>query len=154
MPFLNAGFSAATFFLVLRTAFRIVVMAEGFQSVAARNEVFFLVFDGAAVFLASVILVAFFPGRVFGQLWREIAAPSSSSSSTYPARHSHYVSSLPKSSGRPPRPSRPQPVQLLPATAAKLSPVPDPASHTGYSPRRAHAPAPPQSNMVDSEAIW
>ena len=136
-------------------------MAEGFLSFAARNEVFFLVFDGAAVFLASVILVAFFPGRVFGRQWREIAAPSPSSfqtppSTTFATRRSYYDPSLPKSAGRSGRPSRHQPVQLHPAiaSAAKFSAGPNPITNVSYPPRQPHTPAPPQRNMVDSEAIW
>ena len=158
---MNTAFSEATFLLVLRTAFRVVVIAEGFQSTAARTEAFFLVFDGAAVFLASAALVTFFPGRVFGRSWREVAAPPSSSSSAHVAHHTHYDSSLPKSAGRPLRPSRPKPVQLLPASASKKSPGLDRlsprsiGSYPGNSPRKAQAPAPPpQRNMVNSEDIW
>ncbi len=141
---MTVGFSAAAFLLVLRTAFRIVVIAEGFESSVAQAEVLFLVFDGAMVFLASGILLALFPGRVFGRSWRETSARRPSSPK--PTRHSQPA--------RPARPTRPQPIQLVPT---QKSPDIDQMSfkspHAEHSPRKTYAP-PPQRNMVDSEALW
>ncbi|RYP26571.1 hypothetical protein DL767_007969 [Monosporascus sp. MG133] len=128
------GFSVATLLILLRTAFRIVVVAEGFQSSVAQSEVVFLIFDGVVVFLAGSILLALFPGRVFGRSWKEDLA-----------RH-------PPS--KPERPRRPGPVQLLPAQRSPgLNRASITSSNPEYSPRKAYGPPPPK-NMVDSEALW
>ncbi|RYP09003.1 hypothetical protein DL765_008600 [Monosporascus sp. GIB2] len=128
------SFSAATSLILLRTAFRIVAVAEGFQSSVAQAEVVFLIFDGAVVFLGGAILLILFPGRVFGRSWWEVLA--------------HHPPSKPE------RPPRPEPVHLLPA---KRSPGLKQASITSFSleylPRKAYGPPRPKS-MVDSEALW
>ncbi|EMR62379.1 putative rta1 domain protein [Eutypa lata UCREL1] len=134
------GFSAATFFLILRTAFRIVVIAEGFASSVAQAEVLFLVFDGVMVFIASGILLALFPGRVFGRSWRE----------TSPRHPAH----------KPTRPPRPLPVQLLPThqnpglNKMNLKPAAHPENYPEHPSRKTYAPPPAHRNMVDSESLW
>ncbi|KAK7741896.1 hypothetical protein SLS62_010908 [Diatrype stigma] len=165
---LLAGFSAATLLLIVRTAFRIVVIAEGFQSSVAQAEVLFLVFDGAMVFLASAVLLAFFPGRVFGRSWRLTSArhrPSYSSSSLpLPPPSSSFSAAVAKSPRRPPRPL--PAVQLLPSQKSPgiggriISPKSSPRqSQKGehsprYSPRKAYPPPPSQRTLVDSETLW
>ncbi|RYO79279.1 hypothetical protein DL766_002090 [Monosporascus sp. MC13-8B] len=128
------GYSAATSLILLRTAFRIVVVAERFQSSVAQAEVVFLIFDGAVVFLAGAILLILFPGRVFGRSWWEVLA--------------HHPLSKPE------RPPRPEPVQLLPAQRSPgLNRASITSSNPEYSPRKAYGPPRPR-NMVDSEALW
>ncbi|RYP65093.1 hypothetical protein DL770_009073 [Monosporascus sp. CRB-9-2] len=128
------GFSAAIFLILLRTAFRIMVVAEGFQSSVAQAEVVFLIFDGVVVFLAGAILLALFPGHIFDHSWKEVLA--------------HHPPSKPK------RPPRPEPVQLLPAQhSSDLNQANITFSNPKYSPRKAYGPPPPK-NMVDSEALW
>ncbi|RYP00505.1 hypothetical protein DL764_006497 [Monosporascus ibericus] len=128
------GFSAAIFLIWLRTAFRIVVVAKRFQSSVAQAEVIFLIFDGVVVFLAGAILLALFPGRVFGRSWKDVLA--------------HHPPSKPE------RRPRPEPVQLLPAQRRPgLNWASITSSNPEYSPRKAYGPPHPK-NMVDSEALW
>ncbi|RYP78828.1 hypothetical protein DL771_000213 [Monosporascus sp. 5C6A] len=128
------GFSAAILFILLRTAFRIVVVVEGFQSSVAQPEVVFLIFDGVFVFLAGAILLALFPSRVFGRSWRKVLA--------------HHPPSTPE------RLPRPEPVQLLPQQRSPgLNRASFTPSNLEYSPRKVYGPPPPKS-LVDSEALW
>ncbi|KAI0015991.1 RTA1 like protein-domain-containing protein [Xylariomycetidae sp. FL0641] len=131
--FLTA-FSTATFLLVLRTAYRIVEIAEGYMSSIAQDENLFLVLDGAMVLLAVILLAIFFPARVFGHYWPQ--------------------TSTRRLSQTPPRPLRTTPVQL---SSTRPSPTYDPrmslkSTVASNSPRRI--PPPPNRNMVDSEALW
>ncbi|KAI8624853.1 hypothetical protein F5Y19DRAFT_284533 [Xylariaceae sp. FL1651] len=128
-------FTIATTLIVLRTAYRIVEIAEGFQSSIAQAEELFLVLDGAAMLVAAILLLAYFPARALGQSWSQTSAR--------------------KLSQIPPRPVRPASAQL---------PTTDPSPTynrmsmksviSNKSSRKAsHPPAPPR-HMVDSEALW
>ncbi|KAI1081052.1 RTA1 like protein-domain-containing protein [Whalleya microplaca] len=135
------AFALATSLLVLRTAYRIVVIAEGFESSVAQDETLFLVLDGAMVLIATTILLAFFPSRIFGQSWSQTSAR--------------------RLSQAPPRPSRPYPLeppsaQRIPAynqMGIKASVTNNHAPR--YSPRKSQYLDPlPQRNMVDDNALW
>ncbi|KAI1502621.1 RTA1 like protein-domain-containing protein [Biscogniauxia marginata] len=131
-------FSIATFLLVLRTAYRIVEVAEGFESSIAQDEVIFLVLDGAMVLVATILLLAFFPARAFGQSWSQTSA-----------RRLSQVH---------PQPLRPAPT-YVPHTA-RQSPTYNRMSVkstvTNNSPLKPHHqfPPTPHRNMVDSDALW
>ncbi|KAH9900223.1 RTA1 like protein-domain-containing protein [Xylariomycetidae sp. FL2044] len=137
------AFSFATFLIVLRTAFRIVAVAEGFDSQVAQDEVLVQVLDGVMILLATITLLVFFPARAFGQCWSQISA-----------RHLTQT---------PPRPSRPTPVQLLPSKQPSL-PYEPPLSYNRMnisspvaspSPNKPRYPPPTQRrNMVDSDSLW
>ncbi|KAI8956710.1 RTA1 like protein-domain-containing protein [Daldinia sp. FL1419] len=125
------AFTFATLLLVLRTAYRIVVVAEGFSSSVAQSEILFLILDGLMIFLATLLLVVFFPGRIL--------------------RNSEFHE-LPHRAPRTPlQPIRVAPYDL-PSTRNSLTynrvsvKLPTP----GHSPRES---VPPR-NMVDSDALW
>ncbi|CAJ2503031.1 Uu.00g104250.m01.CDS01 [Anthostomella pinea] len=136
------AFSLATILLVVRTAYRVVEIAEGFDSSIAQDEVLFLVLDGVMVLIATLLLLGFFPARAFGQSWLQTSSR--------------------RLSQTPPRPLRPSPAQLPPS--ARPSPTYNnrmslKSSVSGqsprYSPRKSsYAQPPPQRNMVDSDALW
>ncbi|KAI2777411.1 RTA1 like protein-domain-containing protein [Daldinia loculata] len=127
------AFTFAILLLVLRTAYRIVAIAEGFGSSIAQSETLLLVLDGLMVLLATLILLAFFPGRILRD----------SGSQTLPRR----------SPRTPLQPIRVAPYDL-PSTRSSptYNRISTKSSTPGHSPRRS-APLPP-SNMVDSDALW
>ncbi|KAI1416242.1 RTA1-domain-containing protein [Hypoxylon sp. FL1857] len=131
--------SLATVLLIIRTAYRTVVIAEGYGSSIAQSEILLLILDGLMILVATLLLLVFFPGRILRE--------SRSQASTR---------SFPKT---PLRPIRPAPYEL-PST--RNSPtfnrmtVKPPA--VNYSPRKFQHQvpphSPPQRSMVDSEALW
>ncbi|KAI2470944.1 RTA1-domain-containing protein [Annulohypoxylon bovei var. microspora] len=131
------AFSLASLLLVVRTAYRIVMVAEGYGSSIAQSETLLLVLDGLMVLLATLLLVMFFPGRVLRDSW--------------PQTMTRRLSKTPL------RPIRPTPYEL-PST--QNSPTYNPSSvrssQQNYSPRKVQYPVqpPPQRSMVDSEALW
>ncbi|KAI2624867.1 RTA1-domain-containing protein [Hypoxylon sp. NC1633] len=133
--FLSA-FSFATLLLILRTAYRVIVIAEGYESSIAQSDVLFLVLDGAMVLLATLSLLVFFPGRIL--------------------RNSLAQTPIRTVSRTPLRPIQPAPYEL---PSARNSPTYNHMSvqtvPMNYSPRKSQQPSPlPQRNMVDSEALW
>ncbi|KAI1643551.1 RTA1 like protein-domain-containing protein [Daldinia loculata] len=127
------AFTFAILLLVLRTAYRIVAIAEGFGSSIAQSETLLLVLDGLMVLPATLILLAFFPGRILRD----------SGSQTLPRR----------SPRTPLQPIRVAPYDL-PSTRSSptYNRISTKSSTPGHSPRKS-APPPP-SNMVDSDALW
>ncbi|KAI0881831.1 RTA1-domain-containing protein [Annulohypoxylon maeteangense] len=131
------AFSLATLLLVVRTAYRLVVVAEGYGSSIAQSEILFLVLDGLMVLLASLLLLVFFPGRVL---------PDSQ-----PQTMTRRISKTPL------RPIRPAPYE---SPSTHHSPTYNPSSvrssQHNYSPRKMQYPVqpPPQGGMVDSDALW
>ncbi|KAI0108166.1 RTA1 like protein-domain-containing protein [Daldinia grandis] len=124
----------AILFLVLRTAYRIVTVAEGFGSSIAQSEILLLVLDGLMILLTALILLAFFPGRILRD----------SGSQTLPRR----------SPRTPLQPIRVAPYDL-PSTRNSptyMNRISIKSSTPGHSPRKS-APPPP-NNMVDSDALW
>ncbi|KAI1653322.1 RTA1 like protein-domain-containing protein [Daldinia decipiens] len=127
------AFTFAVLLLVLRTAYRIAAIAEGFNSSIAQSETLLLILDGLMVLLATLILLAFFPGRILRD----------SGSQT-----------LPRRSPRTPL----QPIRVAPydLPSTRSSPTYNrtsiKSSTPGYSLRKL---APPLlRNMVDSDALW
>ncbi|KAI0601495.1 RTA1 like protein-domain-containing protein [Biscogniauxia sp. FL1348] len=131
-------FSVATILLILRTAYRIVEVAEGFESSIAQDETLFLVLDGTMVLIATVLLLAFFPARAFGQSWSQ--------------------TSTRRLSQVQPEPLRPAPAYV--PSSARPSPTYNRMSMksnvTSSSPRKSQhqSPLAQPKNMVDSDALW
>ncbi|KAI3318036.1 hypothetical protein HD806DRAFT_354402 [Xylariaceae sp. AK1471] len=132
-----AAFTVATILVVIRTAYRIVQIAEGFQSSIAQAEILLLVLDGVAMLIAVILLLACFPARALGQSWSQTSAR--------------------RLSRKPPQPIRPAPAQL---PIAHLSPTYNrmsiKSSTSAHSPRKSSYPPPPPRGrgMVDSDALW
>ncbi|KAI1130098.1 hypothetical protein F5Y10DRAFT_263520 [Nemania abortiva] len=126
----------ATALVVLRTAYRTVQIAEGFQSSIARAETLFLVLDGAAVLASAILLLAFFPGRVFGRSWSETSIRRMSPEprrQIYPV-HDRFPISCPSQTYDP---------------MSMKSPM------STYSPMKTNYSAPSsQRYMVDSDNLW
>ncbi|KAI0005231.1 RTA1 like protein-domain-containing protein [Xylariaceae sp. FL0662B] len=135
-----AVFSLSNMLLAIRTAYRVIAIAEGFGSSLEQNETLFLVLDGAMVLIATVILLAFYPSRIFGQSWLQTAPHRLSQS--------------------PPPPIRPYPLELPPAQQShtynqiNLKSAATNNHSPRHSPRKSQYPVPPQRNMVDSDALW
>ncbi|KAI0386732.1 RTA1 like protein-domain-containing protein [Hypomontagnella monticulosa] len=126
------AFSFATVLLLIRTAFRIVVIAEGYGSSVAQSETLLLVFDGMMVLLSTLILLAFFPGRVLGASWSETSTQRLPKTQLQPIRATSYE---------------------LPST--RSSPTYNQMSFKSPTMHHSHYPAPaPRSGLVDSEALW
>ncbi|KAI5923183.1 RTA1 like protein-domain-containing protein [Camillea tinctor] len=131
-------FSIATVLLILRTAYRIVNVAEGFESSIAQDETLFLVLDGAMVLIATVLLLTFFPARAFGQSWSQTSARRLSQVQAQPP---HPASPYIPSSARPsPTDNR------MSMKSAMTSSSPQKSQH--------QSPQTQQRNMVDSDALW
>ncbi|KAI1372916.1 RTA1-domain-containing protein [Hypoxylon crocopeplum] len=130
------AFTFATFLLIFRTAYRLIVIAEGYGSSIAQSETLLLVLDGTMVLLATLLMLAFFPGRILGN--------------SFPQASNWRIS---KTS---PQPILPAPYEM-PST--RSSPTYNRMSiksvTINYSPRKSQYPAPiPQSSMVDNDALW
>ncbi|KAI1750805.1 hypothetical protein F4782DRAFT_532090 [Xylaria castorea] len=130
------AFTVATVLVILRTAYRILQVAEGFQSSIAQAEALFLVLDGGAMQIAITLLLAFFPARALGQSWPE--------------------TSLRRLSRQTRRMTRPEPARLQ---ISRPSLVPDRMNMKSpmrtYSPGRVnYTPPISQRGMVDSDNLW
>ncbi|KAI0446225.1 hypothetical protein F4803DRAFT_59409 [Xylaria telfairii] len=127
-------FSVAAALVILRTAYRILEVAEGFRSSIAQAEVLFMVLDGAAMLIAIILLLAFFPARALGQSWSE--------------------TSIRQLSRQTRRMTRPEPARLLISRPNLVHDQMSMKSQTNsYSPRRTNYTA-PQRDMVDSDNLW
>ncbi|KAI0110860.1 RTA1 like protein-domain-containing protein [Nemania sp. FL0031] len=131
------GFTTATILVVVRTAYRTVQIAEGFKSSIAQTETPFLVLDGAFVFAAAVLLLAFFPARAFGRSWSEISIQLVSREQQRPIYF-------------------PGPVQSPVAYPSQnYNPMSTKPPISTSSPRKANFSAPSsQRDMVDSDNLW
>jgi hypothetical protein len=131
------AFTIATTLVVIRTAYRIVQIAEGFSSSIAQAEILFLVLDGGIMLIAAILLLACFPARALGQSWSQ--------------------TSVRRLSRKPPRPIRPARAQL---PIARPSPTYNrmslKSSISAQSPRKSsHPPTPSRGRaMVDSDSLW
>lgn len=133
----------ATIILLVRTFFRMIVIAEGLSSALAQNETLFLVVDGVLVLVATTLLLGLFPGRLLASSWPDPA--TNAPDMTY----KHY--------------NRPAPIQLQQTThPAPYSPRFSPRynrisikSNSTNSPKNSpRRSVPPQRNMVDSNTLW
>ncbi|KAI0164311.1 RTA1 like protein-domain-containing protein [Hypoxylon sp. FL1284] len=130
------AFSFATILLTIRTAFRIIAIAEGYESSIAQSETLLLVLDGLMVLLAILALLVFFPGRILGSSWSQTSAPKPSR--TVPLRTQVPAYELPSARNTP--------------TYKQMGNAPPIVM---YTPRRTHYAEPlPQRNMVDSDSLW
>ncbi|KAI0842580.1 RTA1-domain-containing protein [Hypoxylon sp. FL0890] len=130
--------SLSTLLLIIRTAYRTVVIAEGYHSSIAQSEILLLVLDGLMVLLATLLLLLFFPGRILRDSWSQTSTQTFSKTPLRPIRPAPYE--LPSTQNSP----------TFNRMSAKSSPA-------HYSPRKLQhqaPPPPPQRAMVDSEALW
>ncbi|OTB09291.1 hypothetical protein M426DRAFT_316575 [Hypoxylon sp. CI-4A] len=132
------AFFLATLLLVLRTAFRTVVVAEGYDNSIAQSETLLLVLDGLMVLLATLMLLVFFPSRILGDSWTEISAT--------PQRHPR----------APLQPIQPAPYELPSAhNSPTYNRMSIKSATTQYSPRKSHHQPPvSQRDMVNSDNLW
>ncbi|KAI1353518.1 RTA1 like protein-domain-containing protein [Xylaria sp. FL0043] len=132
-----AAFTFTTFLISLRTGYRTVQVAEGFQSSIAQSEMLFLVLDGAVMLMASILLLIYFPARVLGQSWLDTPAGRLPQQSLRPIVHQV--------------PTQP-PVASPDPTYTRMSMK---SSMSACSPRKAnHSVPPPQREMVDRDDLW
>ncbi|KAI0813323.1 RTA1 like protein-domain-containing protein [Xylaria sp. FL0064] len=132
-----AAFTFTTFLISLRTGYRTVQVAEGFQSSVAQSEMLFLVLDGAVMLMASTLLLIYFPARVLGQSWLDTPAGSLPQE---PLRSIiHQVPAQP-------------PIASPDPTYTRMSMK---SSMSACSPRKAKHSVPPlQREMVDRDDLW
>jgi hypothetical protein len=76
LTFLITAIAAAVIFILIRCAFRVAELLEGFSGELANNEVLFMIFEGPMLILAVTCLTVFHPGVCFDGRWAE-AHPSS-----------------------------------------------------------------------------
>ncbi|KAI1103191.1 RTA1 like protein-domain-containing protein [Jackrogersella minutella] len=131
------AFSLAAFLLVVRTAYRIVVVAEGYDSSIAQSETLLLVLDGLMVLLSTLLLMVFFPGWVLRDSWSEPMTRRLSRTPLRPIRPTQYE--LPSAQNSP----------TFNRSSIK-------SSRANYSPKKMSYPVPPapQRSMVDSDSLW
>ncbi|KAI0201912.1 RTA1 like protein-domain-containing protein [Astrocystis sublimbata] len=65
------AFTIVILLMLVRTAYRLLQIAEGPHSFIARAEGLFLALDGATMLLATVLLLVFLPARILGEAWSE-----------------------------------------------------------------------------------
>ncbi|GME70150.1 hypothetical protein B5S31_g4718 [[Candida] boidinii] len=66
VPFLYF-YTAATFFVYIRSAYRVAELSEGWTGYLITNEVYVFVLDGMMIALATVLLTIIHPGIAFGK---------------------------------------------------------------------------------------
>ncbi|KAI5855008.1 RTA1 like protein-domain-containing protein [Durotheca rogersii] len=134
---LLSALSFAILLLVIRTAYRIIAVAEGYSSSVARSETLFLILDGLMVLLAILALLAFFPGRVLGEL--ALAAPAQRLPE-FPLRHAH-----------PLPPYDLPPVRYSPThhqvAIGSLTTIP-------FQPKQHSEASQPGTSLVDRDTLW
>ncbi|KAH8169445.1 RTA1 like protein [Sarocladium implicatum] len=65
------GLGVATLCILIRTAFRVAELREGFESDISQNETIFFVLEGAMILAAGLILTICHPGIAFQGRWAE-----------------------------------------------------------------------------------
>lgn len=132
---LALALGVATLLLLIRTLYRIVSLSPASGS-TYESEVLFLVLDGALVFVAAVILQAFYPGNML--------RPAHPESTTNPRS-----GSLEIEEPQPPIPVRSSPAAYSPTFRMSMK------STVSSAPKRQAAiQHEPQRRMVDSDALW
>ncbi|KAI8820289.1 putative RTA1 domain protein [Fimicolochytrium jonesii] len=61
--------ATATILIFIRSTFRTIELSEGFGGKLANDEPLFMVLEGPMIFCAIALMLAYHPGRVFGQLY-------------------------------------------------------------------------------------
>jgi hypothetical protein len=64
-------FTAAFFFILVRSCFRVAELAHGFQGKLANEEVPFMILEGAMMIAALFLMTVFHPGRYIGHDWKK-----------------------------------------------------------------------------------
>ncbi|KAI1764448.1 RTA1 like protein-domain-containing protein [Hypoxylon sp. FL1150] len=135
------AYSFATILLVIRAAFRIVVVSEGYYSSVAQSEVLLLVLDALMVLLAAAIVLACTPWRLLHQRWPRTTFPKASK--TIHRRKEVPPYELPSTRSSPTYNMNPK-TPMIPKNPTVI-----------YAPRKANYSEPlPQRNLVDHEALW
>ncbi|KAI0540493.1 RTA1 like protein-domain-containing protein [Xylaria digitata] len=131
-----AAFIVATTLVIMRTEFRTIQVARGLQSSITQTETLFFIFDGAAMLIAIVLLLACLPARALGEYWPDTLV---------------YMLSQ-----KPQRQTRQPPVQL-PVTqpSPTYRGVGMRSSMSNYSPRMVnHRALPSQTSLVVGDNLW
>ncbi|KAJ2899619.1 hypothetical protein MKZ38_002934 [Zalerion maritima] len=63
------GWQLASWFITIRTIYRLIETIMGLGSSIAQTEAAFMVLDGAQVVVATAILTVLHPGKAFGKTW-------------------------------------------------------------------------------------
>ncbi|RFU33095.1 hypothetical protein B7463_g3231, partial [Scytalidium lignicola] len=63
--------SLATFFILVRSAFRVAELVNGFSGSLANDEVTLMILEGAMISLATILLTVFHPGHAFKGRWSD-----------------------------------------------------------------------------------
>ncbi|KAM0153108.1 hypothetical protein ACHAQE_007820 [Botrytis cinerea] len=71
MRYLCCSLTVATVLILIRSIFRVVELAKGFQSKLANEEVPFMILEGAVMILATTIMTIFHPGLIIKGKWKE-----------------------------------------------------------------------------------
>ncbi|KAF4957781.1 hypothetical protein FSARC_11190 [Fusarium sarcochroum] len=66
-----ACLSTATLLILIRTAYRVAELSEGYQSKIANDEVAFMLLEGTMIVIATACLAIGHPGACFGGQWEE-----------------------------------------------------------------------------------
>ncbi|KAI0431713.1 RTA1 like protein-domain-containing protein [Xylaria sp. FL1042] len=131
-----ATFTSTTVLISLRTGYRTVQVAEGFQSPIAQSEILFLVLDGTVMLVATILLLVCFPARVLGQSWPDTPV------GRLPQEPLRAIHQVPK-----PLPvASPGPTYSHMSTKSSMS--------TGSLRKANHRVPPPQREMVDRDDLW
>ncbi|KAI1822097.1 hypothetical protein F4861DRAFT_541267 [Xylaria intraflava] len=128
-------FTGATILVVLRTAYRIVLITEWLENFITQSETVFLILDGAVMLIATVLLLVCFPPRALGEAWSKRAVG--------------------RLSRQPPRPVRDPALYQFPLS--HLNPTNQMGTQSSASAqpaRRNPYSAPPQRDMVDPDDLW
>lgn len=64
------GQAVATIAILIRSAFRVAELRDGFQSKLAGNEIAFMILEGGMIMVATVCLTVFHPGYSLGVSWK------------------------------------------------------------------------------------
>ena len=66
---MRLGLAIATVAIFIRSIFRLAELRDGFQSALARDEITFMILEGAMILIACFCLTFFHPGPCLGKLW-------------------------------------------------------------------------------------
>lgn len=65
----HLGISLATLFILVRSAFRVAELVNGFSSALANDQVSLMILESGMISLATILLTVFHPGHVFKGNW-------------------------------------------------------------------------------------
>ena len=70
-PSQSTGLGIATLCILIRTAFRVAELREGFESDISQNETIFFILEGAMILIACLFLTLCHPGIAFQGRWAD-----------------------------------------------------------------------------------